>query len=42
MQSDDFYDLIEERYLSDNGDDDVPIIDLTNDDNLEVNTKTKV
>jgi hypothetical protein len=39
MQSDDFYDLINERYLSDNGDNDVPIIDLTNDDNFEVNTQ---
>jgi hypothetical protein len=41
--SDDFYNLIEERYLSDNEDNDVPIIDLTNDDNFEANTtQTKV
>jgi len=43
MQSDDFYDIIEERYLSDNKDNYDPIIGLTHDDNSEVDmTQTKV
>ena len=43
MQSDDFYDIIEERYLSDNDDNYDPIINLTHDDNFEVNmTQAKV
>jgi hypothetical protein len=40
---DDFYDIIEERYLSDNEDNDDSIIDLTHNDNSEIDTsQTKV